>query len=141
MTNAEFVQVLVTLASLPLGGEGLATGFFTRLAQGAAARYISTTAIKQFLVKIVAELFTLAAAGGALNSDIIKEKILEEVLKHTGLEIETLDKEGAKKAIGKLIADNINLKYGTNFAPFYPLENIIDDIKAQLLTEILTAVE
>lgn len=144
MTDAEFANVLLVLASIPFGGAGGGSGFFARFATTKAAKYISTTAIKQFLVRVVADLFAVAvtaAVGGALNSDVIKTQILLEIFKHTGLELETLDIEGGKKAVGKLIADSINTKYGTSFTPFYPPENIIEQVKQELLSEVLEVVE
>lgn len=69
--------------------------------------------------------------------DAIKRFLLEGL----GIHLDEFSKEGMKKAAGQLIADKVNLKYGTNFSAFYPPENIIEQIKAQLLAEIMEAVE
>ena len=69
--------------------------------------------------------------------DAVKRFLLEGL----GIQLEEFSKEGMKKAAGQLIADKVNQKYGTAFAAFYPPENIIEQIKTQLLAEILEAVE
>lgn len=143
MTNAEFTNVLIALASLPAGGAGAATGFFARMAATQYAKYITSGALTRFMLTMVRHIFAAAvtgAIGAGLSSDVLKEAILLEIFKATGLKIETLDIEGGKRAVGALMAEKINEKYGTSFAPFYPPENIIEDVKAQLLSEIMAAV-
>lgn len=144
MTDAEYIQVLVVLASIPFPVSGAARGFFARLGAAKYAKYVTSGALTRFLVTMVRQIFAAAvtgAIGAGLNSDVLREALLIEIFKATGLEIETLDVEGAKRAVGKLMAKKINQKYGTTFAPFYPLENIIEDVKAQLLSEIMLAVD
>lgn len=144
MTNAEFVNVLIALVTVVAPASGVARGFFIRLATTQYAKYVTGGAITRFLVTMVRQIFAAAvtgAIGAGLNSDVLKEAILLEIFKATGLEIKTLDVEGGKKAVGKLMAEKINIKYGTSFAPFYPLENIIEDVKAQLMSEIMLAVD
>lgn len=69
--------------------------------------------------------------------DAVKRFLLEGL----GIQLDEFSKEGMKKAAGQLIADKVNLKYGTNFSAFYPPENIIEQIKAQILAEIMEAIE
>ena len=143
MTDAEFVNVLVALATVVAPASGVARGFFARLATTQYAKYVTSGALTRFLLTIVRQIFAAAitgAIGAGLSSDVLKEALLLEIFNATGLELETLDIEGGKRAVGVLMARKVNEKYGTTFAPFYPLENIIEDIKAQLLSEIMAEV-
>lgn len=139
MTTGEFAEVLFVLATLPFGGAGAESGFFARLARAGYLKVVASTQLKTLLVGIVIAFFKKALDGG-LDSAYIRGAIINEIEKSTGLVLETLDKEGAKKAVGKLLAEQINIKYGTSFAPFYPLENIIEQLKQELLAEILNKV-
>lgn len=112
---------------------------------GAAYINASRTAIKTALAGLLGALF-VEAKRAALDPDNwegleVQKKIKEIIFETTGLELETLDAEGGKRAIGKYMADKINLQYSTNFASFYPPTNIVEDMKAQLLAEIMTAVD
>lgn len=70
-----------------------------------------------------------------------KQAVLRFLLERTGLELEGFTKEDMLKAAGKLIANKVNAQYGTTFDSFYPVSGIIESIKAELLAEILGAVE
>jgi hypothetical protein len=147
-SNEAFMYDMFILFSfLFTGGLGTGTGAVAVTARGFLGRMASGAAIKfkgkagAFLAGLIAslckEILEWALSGDKTAQEGIKAIIYET----TGLELETLDAEGAKHAIGQLLADKINAKYGTNFNEFYPPENIVEDIKAQLLAEILTAVD
>jgi hypothetical protein len=137
----------IVFSFLFTGGLGTGTGAVAVTARGFLGRMAGGAAIKLkgkaglflagLLGKLCAEILEWALSGDKTAQEGIKAIIYET----TGLELETLDAEGAKHAIGQLLADKINAKYGTNFNEFYPPENIVEDIKAQLLAEILTAVD
>jgi hypothetical protein len=77
-----------------------------------------------------------------INSEDVKhpkQAVLRFLLERTGLELEGFDKESMKKAAGQLLANKVNEKYGTSFTAFYPPENIIEQIKIQLQTEVIQA--
>lgn len=138
MSDAEFAEVLITMASITLPAGGVATGFFARMAQTRVGAKLASSSVylRPFIISMLGAMLSEAA-----RSDSVKEGILSFIFTVTGLELETLDVEGAKKAIGKFMADKVNEKYGTTFTPFYPPENIVDDIRVQLMSELLAAVE
>lgn len=143
MTDAEFANVLILMGSVSFGSAGIATSFFQRFAAAKAAQYLSASAIRSALVKVIRSLF-IGAVGGitayGIEGKAAKEAILIEIENATGLVLDDLDVESAKRAVGKLFADKINLQYGTNFSPFYPPENIVGEIKTQLISELLSSV-
>lgn len=142
MTDAEFANVLLIIASVGLGGTSAASGFWARFSTLNVGGLVKSQATKQFIVRLVADLFAAAIAGGvagALNSDIIKEAVINEIFKATGLELETLDAESAKKAVGKLMAEKLNEQYGTQFTTFYPPAEAVNQIKLQIQNEVIEA--
>jgi hypothetical protein len=140
MTDSEFHGVLIAMASITLPAGAASAGFFARLAQTSIGGKLIGYATSKTGAWIGTFLTLLVSEATQGNNPFAKEAIIGLILEQTGLEMETLDIEGAKRAIGKKLADDINLKYGTEFAPFYPPENIIEDVKAQLLSEIMGAV-
>lgn len=118
-------------------------------------RWISFTALKVLIQEIAIQYkATILTAVGNFLYDILKwivNNIGSEDVKHPqaalarflleelGLQIDEFSKEGMKKAAGQLLADKVNLRYGTAFTAFYPPENIIEQIKSQLQIEIIEA--
>ncbi len=140
MTDAEFAMVLVTLGGVAFGGTSTAAGFFSRFSLTKAAGYLTSYEGKAALVLIVERIFEYALTNG-LDADIVRTKIMMMIFDKTGLQLETLDIEGAKKAAGKLLADKVNEHYGTSFTAFYPPENIVDQIKQQIENEVVEALK
>lgn len=143
MSDSEFANVLLALASVVTLGQGVATGFFARFAVTQYAKYITSGAATRFLVTMIRQLFAAAvtgAIGAGLSSDVIKEAILVEIFNATGLEIDDLSVESGKKAVGKLLAEKINERYGTTFTTFHPLDNAVEQIKTQLISELINGV-
>lgn len=140
MSDAEFANVLITMASIALPAGGLGTGFFSRLAATPIGGKVAGYATKKTGVFIASVLGAILGQAITGNNPFAREAIIGLILETTGLEIETLDTEGVKKAIGKKLSDDINTFYGTNFSPFYPTENIVPELKNQLLSEVLNAV-
>jgi hypothetical protein len=101
---------------------------------------------KTVVIAAVTEFVTATLHWIADNVDIDdikhpKEAVLRFLLERCDLELEGFSKEDMKKAAGKLMAKKINERYGTVFVTVYPVEGFIESVKAQLLAEILTAVD
>lgn len=146
-SNDEFFRDLFIVAGVIFsGGVGLGTGAGSVAARGFIGKIANSGYIKlkgnigfflgTLFAKIAQELLEWAK-GGDLNADAAVKALIFET---TGLELETLNVEGAKRALGKKLADDINLKYGTNFSPFYPPENVIDEVKNQVISELINSV-
>lgn len=118
-------------------------------------RWISFTALKVLIQEVALRYKTvILSAIGTFLYDLLKwivDNITSEDVRHPqaalsrflleelGLQIDEFSKEGMKKAAGQLLADKVNLRYGTAFKAFYPPENIIEQIKSQLQLEIIEA--
>ena len=138
MTNDEFAQVLLVLGSIALPAGTSASGFFARFAQTKVGGYITGYKAQSAIASFVGILFAKALETG-LEADIVRESIIKFIVQHTGLQLETLDVEGAKKAAGKLLAEKVNEKYGTSFVNFYPPELMIEAVKLQIENEVIEA--
>lgn len=102
--------------------------------------YLGRSIIRKQIGAFIGVVFVEAVKSGieaGWESDFLREKIILEIANHTGLELETLDADGMKKAAGALMARKFNDQYGTNFQNFYPPSELLDSIKTQLTTEII----
>lgn len=139
ISDSQFTNIIIGMASVvPIGA---ATGLAARLARtplGYKLVGYATKAAGSFFATLLGYILAEAIDG---NNPFARDAIMALIYQTTGLELKTLDEDGAKHAVGALMAKKINEKYGTSFAPFYPLENIIEDVKAQLLSEIMLAVD
>lgn len=121
-----------------LVGRWISFGALKLIVQELALKYktIILTAIGSFLYDL---LKWIVDNTGLEDVKHPKEALSRFLFEELGLEIDEFSKEGMKKAVGRLIANSINTKYGTSFEAFYPLENIVEQIKAQLQLEIIEA--
>jgi hypothetical protein len=137
---AIFASIVLTAGTATAEGAGAvaARGYIGKYAAIASSRVgiQFKAAAAGFIGSMIKEIWAWARDGNTSASDGIKALIFEV----TGLKLETLDKEGTKKAIGQLMADTLNTRYGTGFTAFYPIENIIEQIKLELQSEIIEAV-
>lgn len=140
MTDAQFAEVLITMATLVIPAGGAATGFFARLARTPLGGKLIGYSSQKAGIFISALLGSIVADAINGNNPFTRRAIIGMIFELTGLELETLDKEGAKKAAGKLLADRVNEQYNTEFTTFYPPSKIVSQVKAVVHNELLQAI-
>lgn len=132
MTDEQFANVLIGMASIALPAGGISSGFFARLAlTKVGSKFIGFSSSK-FGLFIYGFLGNLAASAINGENPFAKQAIISLIFDVTGLELETLDQAGVKKAVGKYLSDYLNERYDLAFEPLYPLENLLPNIGAAL---------
>lgn len=136
------MQRLLARLLLPLFGR-IFRGFGLRLSTYLSELFLSQKAIvTAAITTFLTELLQYIADNVSLDEvKHPKQAFFNFIFTQYGLELKGFTKDDMLQAGGQLIANKVNLKYGTNFTAFYPPENIIEQIKAQLIAEIMEAVE
>ena len=132
------IEVILTwlarVLRLPSGGRIM---IYLRTLAARVLAWMRAESSRSNVKDLIFRILNLGAIGIIIRD--VQEAIIEWLFVSTGLEIEELNPEGMLQATGKLLAKKVNERYGTTFTSFYPIETIIEQVKQQLMAEIINA--
>lgn len=111
--------------------------------------YFAWPAVREILVRLVLKpnlitTFLVSALGTlAAGWDELKEGLAAYILQTAGIDIAPDDlhsREAWQIALGKRLADLANTRFGTSFNSFYPLENMVTQIKEAIAQDAINAI-